>query len=154
MLPANVWEYKLQTRELYLIIVALLFSIHISKRPPHLRFFSPVSRQPAHLEQPADLINMLLIMFSRWLMGVLNKTGPNSNWCFYSSPLCRIICFMAKVSFHYFSVVFGDPFSLLLCSKLSNDTLIQFIDVNCTCRGEETVHININTLPNSFIIYM
>lgn len=61
---------------------------------------------------------------------------------------------MVKVSFHYFSVVFGDLFSPLLCSKPLNGTLIQFIDVNSICREEETVRININTLPKSFIIYM
>lgn len=60
------------------------------------------SGQPASLEQPADLINMLLIMFSRWLMHLLNKTGPNLNWCFYSGPLWRIICLMVKVSFSLF----------------------------------------------------
>ena len=68
-----------------------------------------VSSLPFHSEQPADFINMLPITFSRWLMGL--KTGPNSNQCFYSGPFCRVICFMVKVSFHYFFVVFGNPFS-------------------------------------------
>lgn len=107
-----------------------------------------VSRPPFRSEQPAGFINMLPITFSSWLMGL--KTGPNSNQCVYSGPFCRIICFMVKVSVHYFFVVFGNPFSPLPCSKLSNGTLIQFIGVNSTCREEETVHININTL---LIIY-
>lgn len=70
-------------------------SLHIVYKPYHLGF--PVASQATHLKQPADLINMLLIMFSRWLMGPLNKTGPNSSWCFYSGPFCRIICFMVQV---------------------------------------------------------
>lgn len=111
-----------------------------------------VSRLPFHSEQPADFINMLPIPFSRWLMGL--KTGPNSNQCIYSGPCCSIICFMVKVSFHYFFVVFGNPFSPLPCSKLSNGAFIQFIGVNSTCREEDTVHININTLLKSFIISM
>lgn len=73
--------------------IVSLFSVHISK-PYHLGFSSC---QPARLKQPADLINMLLIMVSRWLMGPLNKTAPNSIWCFYSRPFCKIICFMFKV---------------------------------------------------------
>lgn len=152
ILPASIWEYKWQTGQLFLGIVASLFSIYISKHPPYLRFLFPLSRLLFHSELLADFINMLPITFSRWLMGL--KTGPNSNQCFYSGPFCRIICFMVKVSFYYFFVVFGNPFSPLPCSKLSNSTLIQFIGVNSTCREEETVHININTLLKSFIISM
>lgn len=87
---------------------------------------------------------MLLNVFSRWLMGLLNKTGPNANWCFYSCPFCRVICFMAQVSFHYFSVAFGDPFSPLLCSKLPKSTLIQLRDVN-HAGGERRLFIVIPT---------
>ena len=95
-----------------------------------------------------------LSCFPDFLMGLLNKVGPYSNWCFYSGPFHKIICFMVKVSFHYFSVVFGDPFSPLPCSELSNGTLIRFTDVNSTCREEEAFHININTSRKSFIICM
>lgn len=82
--------------------IVSLISLHIFK-PITLDF--PVASQPTHSRQPADLISTLLIMFSRWLMGPLNKAGPNSIWCFYSGPLCRIICFMVQV-----------VLSLLLCS--------------------------------------
>lgn len=71
MLPAHIWEYKLQTSQLYLGIVASLSSVQISKHPPRLRFLSPFSRLPAHSEQPADFINMLLTMFSRFFNGSL-----------------------------------------------------------------------------------
>lgn len=137
---------------LYLGTVSLLFSIYSSKNPPYLRFFSPVSRPPAHLEETADLIGRLLITFSRWLMGLLNKTGPNASWCFYSGPFCRVICCMARVSFHYFSVVFGNPFSPLLCSELSNSTLIQFIGVNHTW-GERRLFILISTHYPSYVSF-
>lgn len=119
---------------------------------PHLCLLSPVSRQPAHVEEPSDLISMLLNVFSRWLMGLLNKTGPNANWCFYSRPFCRVICFMAQVSFHYFSVAFGDPFSPLLCSKLSKSTLIQLLDVNHT-GGERRLFILIPTHYPSYVSF-
>lgn len=87
----------------------LHYSQFIFKHPPCLRF--QFLRPPFRSEQPAGFINMLPITFSSWLMGL--KPGPNSNQCVYSGPFCRIICFMVKVSVHYFFVVFGNPFSPL-----------------------------------------
>nr|XP_023400057.1 engulfment and cell motility protein 1 isoform X3 [Loxodonta africana] len=81
-----------------------------------LRHFHPleyesvrVCSQPVRLEQLSDLINVQFMIFSRWLMGLLNTTGPNSVWCFYFGPICRRICFMVRVSSYYFSAVFDDP---------------------------------------------
>ena len=61
---------------------------------------------------------------------------------------CRVICFMAQVSFHYFSAAFGDPFSPLLCAKLSDCTLIQFIDINHTCWERRPFTLRSTHCPN------
>lgn len=82
-------------------------------------------------------------------MGPLNKTGPNSNWCFYSGPFRRIICFVVQVfSFHDYSVVFGELLPPLLCSELSNGMLTQLAGVNHPFREEEKTHIKSAHCPS------
>lgn len=82
-------------------------------------------------------------------MGPLNKTGPNSNWCFYSGPFRRIICFVVQVfSLHDYSVVFGELLPPLLCSELSNGTLAQLAGVNHPFREEGKTHIKSAHCPS------
>lgn len=141
-------DYPLQTSKLYLGIVAAVFSIHFSKHPPTLDFFFSRSWKTSPFRAAVDLINMLLTIHSRWLMGLIERLALMLTGVSILIPFIKQFILGSNFLFHHFSVVFRDLFSLLLCPKLSNGTLIQFIDINHTCWEKDIVHINISTCTN------
>lgn len=110
-----------------------------------LDFFFSRSWKTTPFRTASDLIKMLLTKHSRWLMGLIERLALMLTGVSILIPFIKQFILGSNFLFHHFSVVFRDLFSLLLCSKPSNGTLIQFIDINHTCREKDIVCINIST---------